>query len=432
MRTCSHIARARVLALIYLKMASNATAVNSAVNVVEYDFVEKPSEEFFCPVTFELLLDPVQANSCCGNHLSRAVAERLKAGRKPCPMCKTAPLRTVEDLFFKRKVRQLKIRCSNKSSGCMWVGDLGELENHLKLGSVEGRCVYVECSLGCGQRVKRSSLKEHQSDDCTNRPFTCEYCDYKSTHEIIVNEHWSKCQRYPKVCPNKCSTTEIEARFLQRHLREECPLEKIQCEFSLAGCQTKVKRKLMKEHLDETKDEHLKMTASKCKKLEIELQNLTLAFTKFAPKPVFIEPPAFVMTDFEQYKECWFSPAFYTHVGGYKMCLQIETVSSEGTHLGLYVCIMKGEFDSHLKWPFKGVITVELVNQKEGGVKYERNPVNAMDNWSFQRVTKGNRGEGWGYPDFISHSDLYKPEEDKEYLMNDTLIFRVTNVKVSI
>ena len=122
----------------------------------EFDFIEKPSEEYLCPVTFELLLDPVQTNFCCGNHLSRGVAEKLQAGGKPCPLCKETPLRTTDDRFFKRKVRQLKVRCSNKSAGCEWVGELGELDNHLKPGSVEGPChfVDVECPLQCGRLVK--------------------------------------------------------------------------------------------------------------------------------------------------------------------------------------------------------------------------------------------------------------------------------------
>ena len=97
---------------------------------------------------------------------------------------------------------------------------------------------------------------------------------------------------------------------------------------------------------------------------------------------------------------------------------------------------MKGEFDSHLKWPFKGEITVELVNQKKGGQNHERKPVQHTDpdirDEVFQKVTDGDRaGKGWGIPKFISHSDLYKPEEDKKYLVNDTLIFRITNVEVT-
>ena len=168
----------------------------------EYNFVEKPSEEFFCPVTYEVLLDPVQANSCCGNHLSRSVADRLQAEGKPCLMCKATPLKTVKDTFFKRKVRQLKVRCSNKSAGCEWVRELGELDNHLKPGSVEGPChfVDVECPLQCGRRVKRSNFNHHKLNECRKR---CKYCDYKSTHEDkVVNDHLPKCQHCPKVCPN--------------------------------------------------------------------------------------------------------------------------------------------------------------------------------------------------------------------------------------
>ena len=104
-------------------------------------------------------MDPVQTNLCCGNHLSRAVAEQLQAEGKPCPLCKKTPLKTGEDLFFKRKVRQLKVRCHNKSAGCRWVGELGELDSHLNLGSLEGQCdfVKVECPLKCGKIVMLTS-----------------------------------------------------------------------------------------------------------------------------------------------------------------------------------------------------------------------------------------------------------------------------------
>ena len=280
---------------------------------------EKPSEEYLCPVTFELLLDPVQTSFCCGNHLSRGVAEKLQAEGKPCPLCKETPLRTTDDRFFKRKVKQLRVRCSNKSAGCEWVGELGELDNHLKPGSVEGPChfVDVECPQQCDRRVIRCDLKRHKSFMCGKRPFTCKYCDYKSTYEKVVSDHWPKCQHYPKVFPNNCSTDKIEHRFLQHHLKEKCPLEMIPCKFAFAGCGAKVKRESMKEHLDETKDEHLEIL--ECKNLKVQQTSLMLAFTKISPKPVFIPPPDIIMTDFERRKkgdERWYSPEFYTHIGG--------------------------------------------------------------------------------------------------------------------
>ena len=420
-------------------MASNADYIRKLV------FFEEPSEKYFCPVTFKLLLDPVQTNFCCGHRLSRAAAEQIQGKGHPCPICKKTPLRTTNDLSFKREVRQLRVRCSNKSAGCEWVGELGELHNHLKPGSVEGPChfVDVECPLQCGRRVKRCHLKAHRSNECAKRPVACPYCDYKSTHEKVVNDHWPKCQHYPEVCPNNCSSVHvIERRFLKFHLQEECPSEIIPCKFAFAGCQAAVERQSMQYHLEESKDQHLEMTAMKCETNETEINNLKLVIAKMSPKPIFSQPPDITMTDFEGLKqdgEHWYSPPFYTHIGGYKLCLKITAngwASGKGTHVGVAVYMMKGEFDSHLKWPFKGEITVELVNQKEGGEKYERKPIThtSSDRCDkvFQRVTEGDSAEtGWGTPQFISHSNLYKPEEGKEYLVNDTLIFRVTNVEVT-
>ena len=82
----------------------------------DYDFVEKPSDEYFCPVTFELLTDPVET-SCCGNNISRPTAERLQAEGKPCPLCQKVPLESTIAKYFKRKVMQLKVYCKNESAG---------------------------------------------------------------------------------------------------------------------------------------------------------------------------------------------------------------------------------------------------------------------------------------------------------------------------
>ena len=358
--------------LPFSTMASNA-------NNEEYDFVKKPSEKYYCPVTFELLTDPRQTSECCGNRLSRAAAEQLEAEDKPCPLCKKAPLKTTMDLCFKREVMELKVYCSKKSAGCEWTGELGELERHLKLGSVEGQCRYVDvqCPLECGKRLQRRYLEDHKTTNCEKRLFTCEHCDYEATYEKVVNDHWPKCQRYPEVCPNLCSNEVIERRFLKRHLDEKCTLQEVECEFFHAGCRAKIKRQALEEHLEAKKDKHLKIVSAKCTKLESKLNDLILAFTQHAPKPAFIQPPQIVMYDFEKLKKDgtrWYSPPFYTHIGGYKMCLSIDANGwgdGAGTHVGVGVFMMKGEFDSHLKWPFMGEINIQLVNQKEGGENTE-------------------------------------------------------------
>ena len=417
-------------------MASKATQI-------EYDFVKTPSEKYFCPITFELLKDPRQTNSCCGHHLSREAAEQLEAEGEPCPLCKKKPLKTAEDLFFKRKVLQLKIRCSNKPQGCQWVGELGDLDRHLKLGSVDGECQFVdmECPLKCDKSIKRRDLVNHQSNECPKRAFTCKHCGFKSTYEGVTADHWPKCQRYPKICPNKCSEGVIERRFLKRHLKEDCSLQEIECEFSYAGCKAKVKRSEMKEHSDKNKDEHLSKLAAYGKTTRAELQALTFAFSKFISKLFFVPPPEIILDNFDtlkKRKKAWFSFPFHTHIGGYKMCLGIYTNgwgSGENTHVGVSFYMMKGDFDSHLQWPFKGMITVQLVNQKERGEQCKRKevePKRVVMDVCLARCTENDRSKsGFGKSQFISHTDLYKPEEDMEYLKNDTLKFMVTNIVIT-
>ena len=96
---------------------------------VEIDFVERPSKEFFCPVTFELLLMP-HLTTCCGHHLSERAVKRLKQENKPCPLCKEPELATVLDKFHQRRIREVRVRCPHTARGCEWVGEVGQLNSH--------------------------------------------------------------------------------------------------------------------------------------------------------------------------------------------------------------------------------------------------------------------------------------------------------------
>ena len=350
------------------------------------------------------------------------------------------PLRTADDLFFQRQVFVLKVRCRNRALGCKWVGELVKLEEHLKAGFAEGKCQYVcvACPNKCGVQVQLRSLGRHKTQNCVKRPFTCQYCcDKKATYEKISKEHWPQCQQYHVQCPNKCEKKAIERRFLKRHLDEHCPLQEIECEFSYAGCVVKTQRGMMQEHMDKSKDEHILALAKNDKIITEKLRILSLALAQLSP-PIFIPPSPMLMDGFERKKlgnVTWCSPSFYSHVGGYKMRLVLNANgwgSGEGTHVGVGVKMMRGEFDDRLQWPFKGEVKVQLINQRDGREHVEKTVVSANGkNDILVRVVEGNVGkDGLGICRFISHSDLYKPEEGKEYLKNDTLEFKISHIHV--
>ena len=80
----SNVMKPSFLVLLRMRLYPRAASPNFMATNAEYDFVEPPSQDYFCPVTYELLKDPRQTNDCCGKHLSRAVAEKLEAEMSTC------------------------------------------------------------------------------------------------------------------------------------------------------------------------------------------------------------------------------------------------------------------------------------------------------------------------------------------------------------
>ena len=127
----------------------------------------------------------------------------------------------------------------------------------------------------------------------------------------------------------------------------------------------------------------------------------------------------------------------HTGPGGYKMRLRVDANgngSGTGTHVSVYVCLMRGEHDDQLKWPFQGDITIQLLNQKrdrehvEGIIQYSDAAI--ADGYA-ARVTSGERAtKGWGVAKFISNSAVESTTETTQYLHNDCLKWRVTNIVV--
>ena len=151
-----------------------------------------------------------------------------------------------------------------------------------------------------------------------------------------------------------------------------------------------------------------------------------------------VPPVTMVMRRFISWKMRglpWFSPSFYSHIGGYKMCLRVDA-NGEGsgadTHMSVSVFLMRGEYDDNLVWPFRGDVTFHLVNRKadEGHVEWTAPFQEGDPDGIAGRVTEGERApRGWGWDQFISHSALGYGR-NTEFFDKDALEFRVTSVKV--
>ena len=77
------------------------------------------------------------------------------------------------------------------------------------------------------------------------------------------------------------------------------------------------------------------------------------------------------MTDFTKHKlnnDPWYSAPFHTGPGGYKLQLRVDlpVSSAKGSqYISVGVCLMKGDNDDCLEWPFKGSVDIKLLNWTE-------------------------------------------------------------------
>ena len=234
------------------------------------EFVEPPPPAFQteCPICLQILKEPCVISCPCGQKICRECVEQIKEDDKPCPLCNKSDFTYMRDYGLERYLKEFEVWCSNKEKGCDWRGKLGEYEQHLNQSpSSESQLtgcqfVKVECTYECGECLERRHISTHQTEQCTERPYSCQYCkDYDSTFIEVTEVHYTECDDYPVNCPNNCQEEPLKRQELESHLENDCPIETINCPFSYAGCDAKHPRKDMPEHMKDTAT-HLTLLAS--------------------------------------------------------------------------------------------------------------------------------------------------------------------------
>lgn len=466
-------------------MTSDPCSPSADSGGLDLAFTQPPPEDLICSICLFVHREPV-LTSCCGNHFCLSCVEQVRREGRPCPLCgaEAKQFTTMLDKYFVRKVNELEVACKYKERGCKWKGSVGSLEKHVD--QKEGSCkfMHVECPYLCGTVLPHSDLERHQKS-CSRRPYACKFCGYEGVFEDMSAKHWRVCDRYPLPCPSKCGEMDIERRAMEKHLSEECSAHVRKCEFAHAGCEQVLSQAEMAKHLESSVHHHLSLLSKHCLRLtesfssefrqkldeemhssntkiislqrklkekEEEILDLRSKLTSLEDdvddlkvdslqlkSVVFVPPCEFIMTDFRNFQlnqQQWLSPSFYTHFGGYRMCIGVDANGSDdghSTHVSVYVNLMKGEYDHHLKWPFRGSISIELCNQRGLRGNIEDTVVFTYDASAIaSRVTGGDIAEhGLGIPTFIEQSKLGPHTQsgvDIQYLKNDCLHFRVLKV----
>ena len=167
--------------------------------------------------------------------------------------------------------------------------------------------------------------------------------------------------------------------------------------------------------------------------------NTASCVERFLPQRVlYVTPFDFMLRDFDFLKRqqgVWTSPVFYSHLRGYRMCLCVYPNGrgiGRGTHTSLSIAILQGPFDAALNWPFRGSITVQVVNQISDNNHHEKiisNEDRVSDN-AAGRVADARNPRRLGCEGFLQHCVLeYDETRQTHYLKNDSLRIRICRIE---
>ena len=117
------------------------------------------------------------------------------------------------------------------------------------------------------------------------------------------------------------------------------------------------------------------------------------------------------------------------------MCLYVDANGvgdGAGTHVSVFVYLMRGEYDDRLVWPFRGAITIQLVNQISDWEHHEHTVFfhEGTGESSHRVISRVRASNGWGTHELIRHTKVEAITPTIRYIKDKCMKLRVVNVVV--
>ena len=292
-----------------------------------------------------------------------------------------------------------------------------------------------ECKDGCERivQVLRKDLNRHEREECPRRLYKCPYCMVAGEYQERTTTHYDKCPKVLIPCPNSNCFSSISRCELSDH-RKICEFEIVSCKYANIGCKMSILRKDLTKHENDTQY-HLQIAIDAVN----SLQTKYLALASSKGDSLYSTQSTFQLASFQKHKtnnDTIYSPPFYTGPGGYKMCVRVDANGNgigKGTHVSLFIYLMRGEYDDHLSWPFPGIVTIELLNQVQNRNHHSTTTLFSVEFAESQRVVNAERASsGHGQQKCIPHTSLeYNVTKNYQYLKDDSLYFRFKVARAS-
>ena len=421
------------------------------VNDIRYHINHCCFEEINCPNDCEV--------SVQRQNLTKHIETECVHRKVDCQYCHITEEYQLIEGEHEEQCPKLPLPCPNKCD----IDNIPreEMNGHRKTCTLEE----INCVNKCGKTLLRKDMKDHEIE-CVRRKVNCRYCHITGSHRFIEGKHKKQCSKLPLPCPNKCNIGIITRGDIEELLKM-CPLESIQCQYHEVGCTEVIKRKYQEKHYTEEMEKHLSYTkrelshakeelvqtkqqlvameatlVARITKIELSAQrrinelesrlqgtflysqHLNIASMKICSGretcPVIFKVPDF--TNLKKSNQVWYSEAFFTQDNGCKMRLCLIAAGNglgKGTHVSVYVYLLKGLFDDQLAWPVNIDAKVMLLNQiadKDHVVTATKITANRV---VFTKTMVVNVDQ------FILYKDFYTVTGTCSFLKDDIMFFQV-------
>lgn len=251
--------------LVYItpNLTNNISSISTMQSAAGYscEFVDEIPKEIQteCSICLQVLRQPHIVECCGQRYCESCLKQALQKSNRSCPLCNHQNPRSFADKQLARTLNEKKVKCTHKDSGCMWIGELAMLEDHiLSLDGCRFQC--LKCRY-CQTDHPKTHIEDHELN-CPSRPVICEYCKEFQCLRYELDQHVEECSHYPMACPKGCGLT-IPRVHLDAHYQEWCPFTIVECEYAYAGCEVKVNRRDMTAHSELAMRDHLHLLTEK-------------------------------------------------------------------------------------------------------------------------------------------------------------------------
>ena len=319
----------------------------------------------------------------------------------------------------------------------------------------------VPCPNECGVYPERQNLKAHMSNVCTKQkvkcPFTYAGC-YATPHpndlqhhmDSYVSNHLFLLASFSQKLIDVTTGLSQRVSELEKQVQRGAEPES-KAHYGYPGDKESTSSAVATEHhpqqtfsptiIDLTRQvDHLKLLCNnsdqvikgqdeKIKELEQQNQMLSERVDMLLHQPkiegadgiqelrshLCIVPTVYTISDYSirlSQPDLWFKPhPFYTYPQGYRMQLSVNVHgdgAGKGTHISVFLSLMKGEFDNQLKWPFRGSVTIQLLNQETDAEHYTECITygGAPDQVAGRVMDDKRLVKPWGMMKFIAHKSV--------------------------